>query len=107
MIPERGKTMWEKPADVEDPMELVGTGLPAGPRAMEDMAYVFAEEFAALGFDETRLLRIFRTPSYAAPHQAYRALGEPAIHAIVTECVRVWRREPMSPAPPSVPSGGA
>ena len=85
MIPERGETMAGKPADVDDPMALVGIGLPAGPRAMEDMAYVFAEEFAALGFDEARLLRIFRTPSYAAPHRAYRVLGEPAIHAIVTE----------------------
>jgi hypothetical protein len=107
MIPERGETMGGKPADVDDPMELVGIALPAGPRAMEDMAYVFAEEFAALGFDETRLLRIFRTPSYAAPHQAYRALGEPAIHAIVTECVRVWREHPLSPESPPATSGGA
>jgi hypothetical protein len=106
MIPQGDETVGGKSADVDDPMELIGIGVPAGPQAMEDMAYVFAEEFAALGFDEARLLRIFRTPSYAAPHRAYRALGEPAIHAIVTECVRVWGAHPSPESPPGPTTNG-
>jgi hypothetical protein len=82
--------MDDKPAAPDDPMELVGVALPAGPEATLDMAYVFAEELARLGFDEARLLRVFRSPFYAAPHRAYRALGEPAVRRVVAECVRVF-----------------
>ena len=83
--------MVSKTSEPDDPMALVGVVLPAHPAAMEDMAYVFAEELARLGFDEARLLRVFRTPFYAGPHRAYRALGEPAVRVIVAECLRVWR----------------
>jgi hypothetical protein len=81
-----------KPFQEDDPMELVGVALPAEVETMREMAYVFAEEFARLGFDETRLLRLFRNPFYAGLHRAYRALGEPMVREIVTECIRVWGR---------------
>ena len=83
--------------DPADPSILVGVALPAGEEAMRDMAYVFAEEFARMGFSERRLLSLFKNPFYAGPHQAYRALGERAVGAIVTECVQVWgcRRSPL------------
>ena len=89
--------MVSKAAEPDDPMALVGVVLPAHPAAMEDMAYVFAEELARLGFDEARLLRVFRSPFYAGPHRAYRALGEPAIGAIVAECLRAWGRSERTP----------
>jgi hypothetical protein len=76
--------------DPADPTVLVGVELPAGPEALEAMAYVFAEEFARLGFDEARLLRLFQNPLYAAPHCAFQALGEPRVRAIVTACVQAW-----------------
>ncbi len=82
----------EKPIEADDPMELLGVLLPAGADAMTEMACVFAEEFAKLGFDERRLLRLFSNPFYAGPHEAYRALGEPVIREIVGECVRAWGR---------------
>jgi hypothetical protein len=93
--------MAEKPLADDDPMELVGIELPAGPSAMTEMAYVFAEEFARLGFDETWLLRVFRNRHYAGPHQAYRALGEPVIRDIVAECVRAWGGRPARTELPS------
>ena len=86
--------------DVTDPNVLVGVGLPAGAGTMEEMAYVFAEEFARLGYDAARLLRVFRNPFYAGANQAYRVLGEQAVSEIVRECVQVWRR------PHPVPEGG-
>ena len=87
-----GSERMEKPIEADDPMELVGVLLPGGADAMREMACVFAEEFAKLGFDERRLLRLFRNPFYAGPYQAYRALGEPVIRGIVDECVRAWGR---------------
>ena len=92
-----------KPLEADDPMELVGVVLPAGAEAMREMAYVFAEEFARLGFDEVRLLRLFKNPFYAGLHQAYCALGEPVVREIVGECVRVWGRgRPMPDNPRSL-----
>ena len=78
--------------DPSDPTVLVGVLLPAEAETLREMVYAFAEEFARMGYDEARLLRVFRNPFYAGAHQAYRALGEPAVREIVAECVRVWGR---------------
>ena len=49
------------------------------------MAYVFAEEFARLGFNKKKLMLLFRNPFYAGAHRAYLELGEEVIEAIVDE----------------------
>ena len=90
--------------DPTDPNELAGVVLPAEAETMREMAYVFAEEFARLGFDETRLLRLFRNPFYAGLHGTYRALGESVVREIVRECVGVWDR--THPSPDSSPREG-
>jgi hypothetical protein len=80
-----------------DPTVLVGVALPAEADTTRDMAWVFAEEFARLGFDAPRILRLFRSPFYAGAHQALRRLGEPAVVAIVEECVGVFGRHARPP----------
>jgi hypothetical protein len=71
---------------------------------MWEMAYAFAEEFAALGFGEERLFNLFRQPFYVGPHQAYKVLGEEAIRRVIRESVGLWSeyrvvvREPERPA---------
>jgi hypothetical protein len=74
----------------DDPHELVGVSVPADRESMREMAATFAEEFAALGYDETHLLNLFRQPFYAGAHRAYQALGEVKIHHIVRESLAVW-----------------
>jgi hypothetical protein len=54
------------------------------------MAYVFAEEFARLGYSREQLLWLFKNPFYGGAHGAYRALGEDEILAIIDECLNVW-----------------
>ena len=76
--------------DLGDPMLLVGVELPADAEAVRDMAWVFAEEFARLGFDRRRIAGLFRSPFYAGAHQALRALGEAEVAAIIDQCVSVW-----------------
>lgn len=76
--------------DASDPMLLVGVALPAEEDSAEEMAYVFAEEFARLGFSEERLLTLFREPFYAGAHRAFKFLGEERIRAIVQEAVGMW-----------------
>ncbi|HSE93025.1 MAG TPA: hypothetical protein VLF19_06940 [Methylomirabilota bacterium] len=90
--------------DPGDPSVLVGVTLPAGAEAVRDMAWVFAEEFARLGYDARRILGLFRSPFYAGAHHALRALGETEVAAIIEECVSAWRRPPRGDATP--PGGG-
>ena len=78
--------------DPADPNILVGVRLPADQDALVEMAYTFAEEFAALGHAEDRILRMFRNPRFGGPHAAYRALGEETVLGIVAECARAFGR---------------
>jgi hypothetical protein len=80
---------WDEP-DPTDPNVLVGVECPAPVEAPREMAWVFAEEFARMGFDARAILRLFRSPFYAGAHQALRVLGEPEVAAIIADCVRVW-----------------
>ena len=76
--------------DPADPSILVGVRLSVDVDATTDMAYVFAEEFARMGYDAERLMRLFRDPFYAGAHDAYRTLGDAEIRRIVEACVEVW-----------------
>jgi len=78
--------------DPSDPNVLVGVVLPADAEAMREMAYVFAEEFARMGYGKSQLLSVFQNPFYAGAHGAYRTLGEKNIQAIIDECINVWGR---------------
>jgi hypothetical protein len=79
-------------ADPQDPMLLVGVELPGSAAQQREMAAVFAEEFARMGFDSERILRLFMSPAYAAAHRAYNDLGEREIRALVREACEVWGR---------------
>ncbi len=79
-----------KDPDPTDPNMLVGVVLPADAEAARDMAYVFAEEFARLGYTREQLLWLFKNPFYGGAHGAYRALGENETLSIIDECLNVW-----------------
>lgn len=76
--------------DPSDPMTLVGVGLPGTDESIQDMAYVFAEEYARLGRSEEGILGLFQDPFYRSARLAYETLGQEAITKIVSECVAVW-----------------
>ena len=78
--------------DPNDPYGLVGVRIPASGETHLDRAYVIAEEFARLGYDETRLMDLFQTPFYRSAYQALPALGEGKIRSIVCEVLQVWGR---------------
>ena len=79
-----------KDPDPSDPNMLVGVMLPAEAEATRDMAYVFAEEFARLGYSREQLLWLFKNPFYGGAHGAYRALGENETLSIIDECLNAW-----------------
>ena len=76
--------------DPTDPTVLVGVELPGDVEATRDMAWVFAEEFARMGFDAPRIAELFRSPFYTGAHQALRLLGDTEVSAIIGECVGVF-----------------
>ena len=78
--------------DLTDPSMLVGVMLPAEAETVTDMADIFAEEFARLGYDRTRILWLFKNPFYGSAHGAYQALGDETIRAIIDECLAAWGR---------------
>jgi hypothetical protein len=76
--------------DPGDPQMLVGVMLPGTPEAMREMAEVFADEFARLGYPAPQILALFANPFYAGAHAALRALGEAAVRRIIVEAVVRW-----------------
>ena len=82
--------------DPTDPNMLVGVVLPADAEATREMAYVFAEEFARLGYTREQLLWLFKNPFYGGAHGAYRALGEKETLSIIDECVNAWGQAKFS-----------
>ena len=79
--------------EFDDPQELVGVELLGGDETVtREMAAAFADEFAQLGFDRSRILALYRRPFYAGAHQAWRLLGDEAIGRIVDESLAVWGR---------------
>ncbi len=67
-----------KDHEPEDPLELVGVQMKEGPdeKALEEMAGCFIEEYARMGWNGERILKLFRNPFYRGPHQILRAKGE-------------------------------
>lgn len=80
-----------KQPESEDPFELkaIGVADPDG-TSLREMASCFAEEFLRLGFPPGRVLALFESPRYALAHEAWLALGEPAVRVLVEDLARIW-----------------
>lgn len=77
--------MATKAFDPDDPMALVGVIVDAGADAAHEMARCLVEEYLREGWDEGRLLALFRNPFYAALHAIYRERGEGAVRALIAD----------------------
>lgn len=80
-----------KQPEHDDPFELKAVGIddPDG-ASLREMASCFAEEFLRLGFPPGRVLALFESPRYPLAHEAWLALGEPAVRALVEQTARIW-----------------
>ena len=74
----------------DDPNMLVGVVLPGDEQSIRNMATVFADEYARLGYDEEKLLNLFSQPFYSGAFAAWKVLGESEIRTLVRESVRFW-----------------
>lgn len=74
----------------EDPMELVGMALPGGPGMLEAMAETFVEEYVRLGWDEERLMTLFRNPFFQGTYRVYHLRGEEYVRQLIRRILGKW-----------------
>jgi hypothetical protein len=71
----------------DDPLEIVGVVLdrPIDDDGLGRMARTFIEEYTLMGWPPKRILGVFQNPFYAGAHDAYEALGETQVRALIEE----------------------
>jgi hypothetical protein len=84
----------DKELDVDDPYELVAVQVPGPPGydGPAEMARVFIEEFALMGWPPERILRLFRSRAFAGTHAVYEERGEAFVQALIDA---VFGRRPL------------
>lgn len=75
---------------LDDPMELVGTLLPAEAGELEAMAEALVEEYVRLGWSERRLMTLFVNPTFLATHSIFRQKGEAYVLELIRRTLAKW-----------------
>jgi hypothetical protein len=75
--------------DRQDPMGLVGMIVPGEAGQLEAMAECFVDEYARMGWNETRIMTLFTQPLFMATHRVYRLKGEEYVQELIRKvCAR-------------------
>ncbi len=79
--------MAEKAYEEDDPMALVGVPIrePEAAAALVEMARVFVDEFARMGWSRARIHDLFRNPFYRGPHAVYERYGDDFVLRLIDE----------------------
>ncbi len=79
--------MVEKEYEEDDPLALVGVSIPDTESAdsLVEMARVFIDEFARMGWTRGRVLEVFRNPFYRGPHIVWRTYGDEFVQQLIDE----------------------
>ena len=79
--------MADKEYEEDDPMALVGVAVsgPEAARGLVEMARVFIDEFARMGWDRERIHGLFRNPFYRGPHVVYERYGDEFVLQLIGE----------------------
>ena len=91
-----------KPAEADDPLELVAVAVAVDEATFDEMAACFVEEYVRDGWTDQRLLSLFRSPYYAGLHVIWLRRGEPWVRDLLARTRSRWRRP--DPIPPERPS---
>ncbi|MCK6592578.1 MAG: hypothetical protein HUU21_03200 [Polyangiaceae bacterium] len=75
-----------------DPMELMGHAAYGTPESMDQMAENVVDEFIRLGFDEPKLMQMFRDPFFGLTHSIWRSKGDAFCASLVERVAARWRR---------------
>jgi len=83
-------TVATKPFEPDDPLAPIGVAVDGGPDAAAEMARCLVEEYLREGWDEIRLLALFRNPFYQALHMIYQQRGEDGVRALIADVAATW-----------------
>ena len=83
---------------LDDPMELVGTLLPAEAGQLEAMAEALVEEYVRLGWRERRLITLFVNPTFLATHNIFRQKGEAYVLELIRRTLAKWTPPSKEPS---------
>jgi len=74
-----------KAYEEDDPFAFVPATAEAevGRDHLREMALAFIEEFRRMGWDDARILALFRNPFYRGPHLVYAARGDAYVRALL------------------------
>ncbi len=86
--------MAEKHYEDDDPMVLVGVGVPGGNAG--EAAEAFIQEFMGLGLGDKALLELFRNPFYLGTHRIYKEKGEEFVTALIARLRDEWSLRPRA-----------
>lgn len=79
-----------KKVSSQDPFELIGMVSTGGPGALEAMAEALVEEYVRLGWTKSKLMTLFRNPTFMATHRIYRHKGEDYVLALIERTMAQW-----------------
>jgi hypothetical protein len=81
-----------RPAQPDDPVELVGVPIPIDDAAFDEMALTFVEEFVRDGWGNRQLLAMFGAPMYAGLHLIWQVRGEAWVRDLIAATRERWGR---------------
>ena len=82
--------MVNKDFESEDPMQLVGMVIPGEAGQLEMMAECIIEEYVRMGWDERRLMTIFRSSMFLATNRIYQIKGEAYVRDLIRRVCARW-----------------
>jgi hypothetical protein len=87
----------EKELEAGDPYELVAQRYQAEPGTDPDelMARCFIEEYALMGFPREKIMRLFRSESFAATHSVLESRGEQFVSRLLDSVFPAQTREAL------------
>ena len=84
--------MTRKESEADDPIEMIGIQLSnQTEEQLRDMALCFAEEFVREGWDEEKLMKMFKSPFYQGPYMVWKQKGDEYVKSVIDDAVNMWR----------------
>ena len=77
--------MAEKDIEADDPYEFVAVRYPVEPGVDKDAvtARCFVEEYALMGMQRERIMRLFQSPAFSGTNDIYARRGRPFVQEII------------------------
>ena len=73
--------------DPHDPFDLVGTPVPVedGHDSLAEMALCFVAEFVNMGWNDKKVMSMFKKSAYRGPHMVFRLKGEEYVRQLIEQ----------------------